>query len=69
MTKKATNRRIRADELFVIGLSKMCPDLRRQVLEGKIKLQKTQIKKLGKCSEIKNSSIHSIAQVLKIINL
>ncbi len=69
MTKKVTKKQIRADELFVMGLSKMCPDLRRQVLEGKTKLRKTQIKKLGKCSEIKDSSIHSIAQVPKIIHL
>jgi hypothetical protein len=58
MTKKATNRRIRADELFVMSLSKMCPDLRRQVLEGKIKLQKTQIKKLG--NVLKSKTVPSI---------
>lgn len=68
MNKKISKRQMSADELFVVGLSKMCSDLRRQVLEGKISLQKTQIKKLGKVASVENNSVCSIAQLLKIIN-
>lgn len=69
MNEKVIKRQISADELFVVGLSKMCSDLRRQVLEGGIILQKIQIKKLGKVPGVENNSVCSIAQLLKIINL
>jgi 5'-3' exonuclease len=58
---------IRRDAEFAKGLERLDPVFRKEVLNGKVKVEKTKIQKLGKASE-ELSPITSVDDVIAVYN-
>jgi hypothetical protein len=65
---QVSNRQRKADEEYVKGFFLLSRDLREDILKGRFRVRKTDIKKLGKIEGIKDGSIESIDQIQSMIN-
>jgi hypothetical protein len=60
---QVSNRQIKADQEFAKGIDKLSWELRKDILDARILVKKTDIKKLGKIEAIKDGSIKTIEQI------
>ncbi len=65
---QVSNRQRKADEEYVKGFFLLSRDLREDILRGRFRVRKTDIKKLGKIEGIRDGSIESIEQIQSMIN-
>ncbi len=59
---KVDEKTIRRDADFARGLDKLSPEIRKEILAGQIKVEKTKIQRIGKAKEV-NEPINSLDEI------
>lgn len=70
-TSMLTKKTIRRDADFARGLEKLSPAIRKEILAGKVKVEKSKIQKIGKAKDLNEpiSTLDEIEEVYRNLSL